>query len=122
MKPSLKYLVSVVPSLSLFTIGLNLSSPAKASLPCQDGSIGRYQNGSVESCIINANVSISQGALAFSCKQGQYIYFDDRGNFRSCVISIPVVIRTANDVETCPEESRVYVSIENGNQSARCQR
>ncbi len=123
MKSAIKYLSSIVSSLGLFTVTLSFSSPVQASIPCESGTINRYQNGSIESCVINNIVGITQGSLAFSCKQGQYIYFDDKASFKSCVISIPMVLRTGNDVKTCPEESRVYVWVsEGGNQAVSCQR
>lgn len=61
------------------------------------------------------------GSSAFHCKQGYSISFDEKGQFRSCVISDPVGIRTGNAFETCPQESRVYVStLNNGHQSISC--
>jgi hypothetical protein len=122
MKPSLKSLASFFSSLSLFTISLSISSPVKAALPCEGGTINRYDNGSIASCNIYNNVYISVGALAFSCKQGKYIYFDEKANFNSCILSTPMVIRTGNKVETCSEEFKIYVSIYGGNQSVSCHR
>jgi hypothetical protein len=123
-KSSLKYLVTVSSSLGLFTINcLSFSLPAKAALPCKGGTINYYQNGSVESCIIEQNVDISIGSLAFPCKQDYSIFFDEKANFKSCVISTTVTIRRNNAVETCPEASMVYVSSSNdGNQSISCRR
>ncbi len=109
MKSSLRCLASAISSLSLFTISLSFSLPVKAALPCQSGTINYYQNGSVESCTINTNVDVSTGSLAFPCKQGYSILFDDKAHFKSCVISSPVRIIRDNAFETCPEEYRVYV-------------
>lgn len=120
---SLKSLASVVSSLGLFTISLSFSLPIKAALPCKAGTISSYQNGSVESCTSENNVDIRIGSSSFPCKQGYSISFDEKGQFTSCVISAPVGIRTGNALETCPEKSRVYVSIlTNGNQSISCYR
>ena len=119
----LKYLVTLGSSLGLVTINyLSFSLPAKAALPCRGGTINSYQNGSIESCIIENNVDVGVGSLAFSCKQGHSIFFDEKANFHSCVIATTVIIRRDKAVETCPENSRVYVSIsERGNQSVSCQ-
>ncbi|WNN88746.1 hypothetical protein [Gloeocapsopsis dulcis] len=121
-KVYLKYLVAISSSLGLFTINcFTFSLPVKAALPCNGGTVNRYQNGSIESCIIDTNVDVRVGSLAFSCKQGHSISFDEKANFRSCVIFRTVTIRRNNAVETCPENSQVYVSIsEQGNQSVSC--
>ena len=121
MKFSTKCLASFISSLSLFTTNLSFTLPAKASLPCEGGTINYYQNGSVESCLINNGVDVSIGTFAFPCKQSDYIYFDEKANFKSCVISAPVVIKRNNAIETCPKESRVDVSILiDGNQIISC--
>lgn len=123
-KSYLKYLATVGSSLGLFTLNcLSSSLPAQAALPCKGGTVSYFPNGSVERCTIENNVDIATGSLAFSCKQGHSIFFDEKANFHSCVISNPVTIRRDNAIETCPEDSRVYVSIsEHGNQSVSCQR
>jgi hypothetical protein len=123
-KSYLKYLTTVGSSLGLFTINcLSSSLPAIAALPCKGGTVNYFPNGSVQSCTIENHVDIATGSLAFSCKQGNSISFDEKANFKSCVISNAVTIRRDNAVETCPEDSRVYVSISDlGNQSVSCQR
>ncbi|MES1026592.1 hypothetical protein ABN584_27240 [Gloeocapsa sp. BRSZ] len=115
-------MAAISSSLGLFTINcFTFSLPVKAALPCKGGTINNYQNGSIESCIIDNNVDVGVGSLAFSCKQGHSISFDEKANFQSCVISKAVTIRRNNAVETCPENSRVYVSIsEQGNQAVSC--
>lgn len=123
MKSSLKSLGSVLSSLSLFTISLGFSLPVKASLPCEYGTVNSHPNGSVASCNIENNLDIRIGSFSFPCLQGHSISFDEKGQFESCVISVPVQIRTVNAIETCPEKSRVDVSISNdGNQSISCSR
>lgn len=121
MKSSLKSLGSVLSLLDLFTISLSFSLPVKAALPCKYGTVTSYSNGLVASCNIENNLYISIGSFAFSCLQGHSISFDEEGHFKSCVVSVPVHIRTGNAVETCPKESMVYASIsKNGNQSISC--
>lgn len=123
MKSSLKSLVSVLSSLGLFTISVSFSPHAKASLPCEYGTVNSHPNGSVASCDIKNNLYIQMGSFAFPCLQGHSISFDEKGQFESCVISAPVQIKTVNAIETCPEKSRVDVSISNdGNQSVSCSR
>jgi hypothetical protein len=123
-KSGLKYFAAVSSSLGLVTINcLSSSLPAQAALPCKGGTVNYFANGSVESCTIENNVNIATGSLAFSCKQGYSIIFDEKANFKSCVISIPVTIRRDNAFETCPEESLVYVSSSNDNNlSVSCRR
>jgi hypothetical protein len=120
----LKYLATVGSSLGLFTFNcLSYSLPAQAALPCKGGTVNYFPNGSVESCTIETNVDIATGSLAFSCKQGYPIVFDEQANFKSCVLYLPVTIRRNNAVETCPEKSIVYVSSSNdSNLSVSCQR
>jgi hypothetical protein len=123
-KSCLKYFAAVGSSLGLVTINcLSSSLPAQAALPCKGGTVNYFPNGSVESCTIENYVDIATGSLAFSCKQGYSIFFDEKANFKSCVISNTMTIRRDKAVETCPENSWVYVSIaEHGNQSISCQR
>lgn len=118
----IKYFVTVGSSLGLFVIScLSFSLPAKAALPCKGGTINYFSNGSAASCTIKNNVNITTGSLVFSCKQDYSISFDEKANFKSCVISNSVIIRRNNDVETCPEKSRIYVSsLNDGSLSVRC--
>ncbi|PIG91288.1 hypothetical protein [Gloeocapsopsis sp. IPPAS B-1203] len=118
----LKFFTAISSFLGLFTINcFTFSLPVKAALPCKGGTINTYQNGSIESCIIDNHVDVKAGSLAFSCKQGYSISFDDKANFQSCVLFKPVTIRRNNAVETCSENSRVYVSFsKQGNQSVIC--
>ena len=124
IKSGIKYFAAVGSSLGLVTINcLSSSLPAQAALPCKGGTVNYFPNGSVESCTIENYVDIATGSLAFSCKQGYSIIFDEKANFKSCVISIPVTIRRDNAVETCPEESMIYVSGSNdSNLSVSCRR
>lgn len=123
MNSDFKYFASVGSSLVLFTISLSFSLPVKAALPCKSGTISYYQNGSVESCNLDASVDIRTGSFAFPCEQEFSISFDEEAKFKSCVISAPVTIIKNNAVETCPKESLVYVSsLNNGNQSVSCHR
>ncbi len=121
MKSSLKSLGSVLASLGLFTISLSFSPPVEAGLPCEYGTVSSHPNGSVASCNIENNLYITIGSFAFSCLQGHSISFDEKGQFNSCIVSVPVHIRTGNAVKTCPKESMVSASILNdGSQSINC--
>lgn len=123
-KLKLKYLAAISSSLGLLSInGLSFYLPAHAALPCKGGTINYFPNSSVASCNIETNVDVATGSLAFSCKQDYSIVFDEKANFKSCVLSLPVTIRRNNAVETCPEKSIVYISISNdSNLSVSCQR
>ncbi len=73
-----KRLTFVGTTLTLFATSLSFSLPARASLPCSSGSISSYQNGSISSCVIDADVSINTGNFSFPCQQGNSVYFDDK--------------------------------------------
>lgn len=87
MKSSVNSLGSVLSSLGLSTISLSFSLPVKAALPCKYGTVKSYQNGSVESCTIENNVDLRIGSLVFPCQQGYSVVFDEKAQFKSCVIS-----------------------------------
>lgn len=124
MYPQLNFFVFTTSLLGLFTVNVGFNSSVMASVPCSDkGSINFHSNGSLESCIINNNVYVSEGSFTFLCKQGYIIRFDEKAHFKSCVISTPVNIRRGSTIENCPEKSKVTVSIsKNGNQSVNCSR
>jgi hypothetical protein len=97
--------------------------PASAALPCKDGTISTYQNGSIASCVIYENVDINTGVFSFSCLQEQYIYFDDKGRLKSCVLSSSFDVMQGSSTQVCLPKSWVSVSITNeGRQSASCGR
>lgn len=122
MKSLFKQLISLGSSFGLLTVCLSVSLPVAAALPCEYGTISRYQNGGIASCTIRNNIYVRMGSLAFPCLQGHYVSFDEKGQFTSCVISQEVKVRAGQIIETCPAEYRVYVSsFSNGNQSVICQ-
>ena len=122
MKSLFKQLITLGSSFGLLTISLSVPLPVKAALPCEYGTISRYQDGGIASCTIRNNIYVRMGSLAFPCLQGHYISFDENGQFTGCVISQSVKVRTGQIIETCPAEHRVSVSrFSNGNPSVNCQ-
>ena len=117
MHLSVKWLVFALTSLGLCTINLSFASPAKAAIPCKNGTTNFFSNGSIESCNIFNKVNISVGSFAFSCEQEHFISFDEQANFKECVIYETVEIRRDNAVEICPKKSTVSVLIDSKNQS-----
>ena len=117
MHLSVKWLVFAITSLGLCTINLSFAWPAKAAIPCKSGTTSFFSNGSIESCTIFNRVNISVSRFTFVCEQEQFISFDERANFKECVISEPVEIRRDNTVEICPKKSKVSVLISSNNQS-----
>lgn len=122
MNSAFKRLNVVVTALALFTTSLSLSLPAKASLPCSNGTISSYQNGSVSSCVIDADVSINTGNFSLTCQQGNSVYFDEKARLTNCTLSKQIEVRKDSEVEVCHEKSRVNVSyLKDGSQYFICQ-
>ena len=117
MHLSVKWLVFALTSLGLCTVNLSFAWPAKAAIPCKSGSTSFYSNGSIESCTIFNKVNISVSRFAFVCEQEHSISFDERANFKECVISEPVQIRRDNAVEICQKKSKLSVLISSNDQS-----
>ncbi|MBD2210064.1 hypothetical protein H6G64_08690 [Calothrix sp. FACHB-156] len=115
-------------SLGLFTLSFVISLPAKAAIVCEIGTINNYSNGSLATCIlshdINLQISNSRtGGSNFSCKAKSYIFFDDKGQLKSCQLSEEMKIIQGNSVETCPAEYRVDIAIaQDGSLVVDCQR
>lgn len=121
MKPSLLGLTSTAAAFGLFFIGLYFPSPAEASIPCETGTVSNYSNGSLESCVLNNNLTAGLNNNVYPCKAGHEISFDEKGRFHRCVLSNQLNFRRGNEFVTCLSDSWVYVSISNdGNQSVSC--
>jgi hypothetical protein len=104
-------------------LGVNITFPqsAKASIPCEAGTIRNYSNGSVSSCMLRVDMNAALNNNVYYCKQGNRISFDDKGRFTSCVLSTSVQLRNGNELKTCEADYPVYVSIaEDGSQSINC--
>lgn len=122
MNSALKRLNVVVIALTLFATSLSFSLPARASLPCSSGSISSYQNGSISSCVIDADVSINTGNFSWTCYQGNSVYFDDKARLTTCTLSKQMEVRKDSALEVCHEKSRLGVSYsKDGSQSISCQ-
>lgn len=121
MKPSLLGLTATISAAGLFFIGLCFPEPAKASIPCEAGTVSNSDNGSLESCVLRADVNAGLNNNIYPCKRGHEISFDEQERFHSCVLYTQLKVRRGNEVVTCLADSWVYVSISNnGNQSVSC--
>ncbi|MEH2351600.1 MAG: hypothetical protein V7K55_27090 [Nostoc sp.] len=126
MKLSLQSFTFFTSSLGLLTINFAFPLPAKAAIECEAGNMIYYPNGSLLTCILdrNTNVQVFSSLSETSnipCRGKNYISFDEKGQFQSCQIADDIQIRTANSVEICPAEYRIYVSTsDKGNKSFTC--
>lgn len=126
MQNSRRFMLAICSCLGLFTTNFLVSLPAKANVVCQPGTINRFDNGQLESCVITSNIKVvaanhHAGNSAFVCRENSYIYFDESGKFQGCVLANTIRIKKGNAVEVCPETSMVYVAnLNNSNQFLSC--
>jgi len=128
MKYSRKLVLTTYSILGVCTTNLLVSLPAKANIVCQVGTINRFDNGQLESCVITSKIQVMAansraGNSAFLCRENSYIYFDESGKFQGCILANSIKINRGNTVEVCPEQSLVYVgSVSNKNQLLGCRK
>ena len=97
------------------------SLPARASVPCRNGTVSTFSNGSVAQCIIEDNVDISTGVFSFSCLHGQYISFDEQARLTSCILSTSFNVSQGSSSYECLPNYRVNLSYKkDGNQFVDC--
>lgn len=103
-------------------LGVNLTpQSAKASIPCETGTMSNYSNGSLSSCVLRVDMNAALNNNVYYCKKENRISFDDKGQFTSCVLSTSLQLRNGNEVKTCEADYPVYVSVaEDGRQSINC--
>ncbi|MEA5516045.1 hypothetical protein [Nodularia sp. UHCC 0506] len=113
-------------SWGLLTISFAISQPAQASIVCEPGTIINHANNSLAACILGQDMTVqlsssSTGTSNFPCRAKNYIFFDDKGQFKSCKLSQDIDIREANSVKKCLENYKVDVSVlKNGILSINC--
>ncbi|MBW4642012.1 MAG: hypothetical protein KME23_03160 [Goleter apudmare HA4340-LM2] len=128
MKSLSSGLASLTSAFGLLTLNFAIALPAQASIVCQAGTMNKYQNGSLASCVLaqDTNVQVSSlyaGTYSFPCKAKNFILFDDQGQFKSCWLAVDIKIKKGNSIETCPAEYNVDVAIANdGSLSIFCRR
>ena len=100
----------------------SLSQPeTKASIPCMNGSAKNHSNGSLASCILLFNMSVGINYSPIPCKDGQYIYFDQNGQFISCKLSAWTAIKKQNgQVTECPTDNWISVEIAKSGPIIKC--
>lgn len=115
----------LITSLSLLTLGFIglIPQAAKAAVSCEANTVNNYSNGSLANCVLSIDANIELSNNHFVCQQKRTIFFDEKGQFKSCTLAQELRIRKGNQVTTCLAKSEVYVNILNsGNQSISCSR
>ncbi len=126
MNISLKLLASIVSPLGILTLNFGFSLPVKAEVVCQSGSVSNYTNGQLHRCILaknlTAQVTVNNASTStFPCKANSYIFFSDKGQFESCILSAKTQIVQNNSVEVCQANMMVFLATaSDGKQSIQC--
>ncbi|MUG99649.1 hypothetical protein F7734_48170 [Scytonema sp. UIC 10036] len=121
MKAFIRSLAMIVPVTGLLYLGINYTFPALASVACLSGTATNHSNNSLAGCVLSRNTEIRVNNSRFFCKEGQPIYFTEKGTFSGCVLSEAIEIRRSSGVEICPINAKVSFSIsEDGNQFIDC--
>ena len=115
MKTVSSWLSIFTTSLGLLTVNLAIPLPAKASVICEPGTITNHANGSPALCILSQDMNLQISSLGtdtsnFICKGENYIAFNEKAQFTSCILAEEMKIIKSNTVETCLPEYRVEVS------------
>ncbi|MFL9455858.1 hypothetical protein AB0758_32865 [Tolypothrix bouteillei VB521301_2] len=110
MKALLKRMAMMLPATGLVYLGINFP-PALASVACLSGTATNYSSHSLAGCVLSRNAEIRVNNSRFFCKEGQPIYFTEKGIFSSCVLSEPIEIRRSTGVEVCPTDAKVSFAI-----------
>lgn len=115
--------------LSISAINLIFAQPGISAVSCEPGTISRYPNGSLKSCVLASDTKITMtnsgiGRLIFPCKAKNKIVFTEKSQFKSCKLSKDIKMKKGNSVRTCPKDYRVTVDTSNDgkNLSIQCQR
>lgn len=102
---------------------LGIDQPRAEAVACRDGTVGNHPNGSLAHCILPANTLVELNRSPYPCLGGQYIYFTEKGTFRSCILSQELTVRNLANGRTmrCPANNWVSVKVEeNGSQTIIC--
>lgn len=117
-----KLLPLAISALSLISI-ITIPKAAFAAVSCEANTANNYSNGSLSSCVLSMDTNMGLNNNYFACQQKEYIYFDEKGQFKSCTLARDLQIRNGNKVTTCLAQGTVDVSISGtGVQSINCSR
>lgn len=115
--------------LSISGINLIFAQPGISAVSCEAGTISRYPNGSLKSCVLASDTKVTMtnsgiGRLIFPCKAKNQIIFTEKSQFQRCKLSRDIKIKKNNSVRTCPKDYIVTVNTSNDgkNLSIKCQR
>ena len=64
-------LTATITVAGLLPINLSLSPSARASIPCEAGTINNFSNGSLDSCVLETNVNAELNNNIYPCKRGK---------------------------------------------------
>ena len=118
----LSIVATLVFASTLLGVNLTLPQSAKASIPCETGTMSNYSNGSLSSCVLRVDMNAALNNNVYYCKKENRISFNSQGRFTSCVLSTSLQLRNGNDLKTCEADYPVYVSVAGeGTQSISCQ-
>lgn len=118
----LKLLPLAISALSLISI-TTIPKAAFAAVSCKANTANSYTNGSLSSCVLSMDTNIGLNNNNFVCQQKEHIYFDKKGQFKSCTLARDLQIRNGNKLITCLAKGIVDVSISGtGIQSISCSR
>jgi len=100
-------------------IGLYLLLPASHCLNSPEG-CELFPNGSLEGCVLNADMDAQLGGNIFSKDSG---FTSTKGQFTSCILSAPLTIKEGSKFHNCLPNWWVSVKfLPDGNQSVSCWR
>ncbi|MGD1910536.1 MAG: hypothetical protein ACFB2X_06685 [Rivularia sp. (in: cyanobacteria)] len=88
---------------SISAINFIFVQPAISAVSCEPGTINRYPNTSLASCLLARDtiVKISNpqiGKLSFPCKAKEQIVFAQKSQFQSCKLSENIKIRNTTPI------------------------
>lgn len=105
------------------TVGLlwSLGHPeTNASIPCKSGSTN-HPNGSLATCVLSVNMSVSVNGSSIPCKAGEDAYFDQNAQFVRCKLSEETTIKNQDgQIAKCPTDSWISVEIGKNGPIIKC--
>lgn len=111
--------VSVLSLISVITV----PQGAKAAVSCEANTANNYSNGSLASCVLSFDANIGLNNNNFACQKKESIFFDEKGQFKSCTLARDLQLRSGNKVTNCLAKGVVNVNISStGIQSVSCSR
>ena len=93
---------------------------ATASIPCKSGSTN-HSNGSLATCLLSGNMSVSVNGSSIPCKAEEYASFDQNAQFTRCKLSEETKLKDQDGkVSKCPANSGISVEVGKNGPIIRC--